>query len=44
MTRSVSGRGGSGKCVLVEMVGGKETSSLVFHAKEFGPSKENVKP
>lgn len=32
------------KCVLVEMVGGKESSSLVFHAKEFGPSKENVKP
>lgn len=45
MVRSVGGRGGSGKCVMVKMVGGKESSSLAFHAKEFGPSsKENVKP
>ena len=45
MVRSVSGRAGSGKCVLVEMVGGKESSSLAFHTKEFGSSsKENVKP
>lgn len=46
MVSSISGRGGSGICVLVEMVGGNEfLESLAFPAKEFAlSSKANVKP
>lgn len=46
MVSSISGRGRSGECVLVEIVGGSEfLESFAFHAKESGPfAKENVSP
>lgn len=44
VVRPTSGKGGSRKCALVEMVAGNELlQSLTSHAKEFGTfSKENV--